>query len=65
MIKTGQFMFLPTVPSTSGIKRPRNRGGKKYSDSGDYESEESDADSDELYSASSKTKRQRQNQARM
>ena len=61
--------FNFSVPSTSGLKRPRKAASKyvvmsdsDVSDKGDSDFDESDSDGDEFYSTSSKKKRQRQNQ---
>ena len=57
-----------SVPSTSGLKRPRKAASKYVmsdsdaSDKGGSDFDDSDSDGDEFYSSSSKKKRQRHNQ---
>jgi hypothetical protein len=56
-----------SVPSTSGLKRPRTKATKyRLSDSDEsdasVDSDDDDASDDEFYSSASKQKRQRQNQ---
>ena len=56
-----------SVPSTSGLKRPRTKATKyRLSDSDEsdasVDSDDDDASDDEFYSSASKKKRQRQNQ---
>jgi hypothetical protein len=57
-----------SVPSTSGLKRPRTKATKyRLSDSDESDAsvdsdDDDDASDDEFYSSASKKKRQRQNQ---